>query len=320
MRGNAGDQRNLLQEDDGRNAEGESLDHRPRQIGHQGAQFRQRHRDDHDACQHRDNDHRADAELPDDGHQHHGHGAGRSGDLKPGATEDRRDHTRHYRGDQTGSRAHTGRNAETQGERQRDDTDRETGDEVPPQGPPGARVVGSTGQAHRRQPSQHVRRHDAERRSLGAALGLQVRKQVAAARKAAQQKRPGGSQEPGHRGIRQAVDDAGSVASADDHARPTQHREVGGQGRRLDSGIGQHLRDRGVRDCQQLQHPDPDGVPERLEQLGLEHRERLAAGQATGRGTRHSGTQHAGAHRTGTQRTGTRPFRGQWSGTRNAGA
>ena len=97
-------QRDLLQEDDGGDADGEPLDDGPRDEGHGAAEPEQPHRQ-HDAARHdRDRDDGLRPVARDDRHEHDGHGAGGPGHLEVRAAEHRGHEPGHDGGDEAGGR------------------------------------------------------------------------------------------------------------------------------------------------------------------------------------------------------------------------
>ena len=85
-------------------ADGEALDHRPRDVGEVAAQASEGGRDDEHAGQEPDHEHGVGPVAGHDRHEHHGHGTGRARHLHVGPPEDRSDQTRDDRGDQPGVR------------------------------------------------------------------------------------------------------------------------------------------------------------------------------------------------------------------------
>ena len=129
-RGHTQHVRNLLEGDDDRDPEGEALDHRPGEVRQQPAQPEHAGEDDDQAGQDRDGRDGAGTVAGHDGQQNHRHRTGRSGHLKVRATEHGGHASSHHGGDEPGRGPHTGGHPERQGERQRDDSDGDTGDQV----------------------------------------------------------------------------------------------------------------------------------------------------------------------------------------------
>ena len=73
----------------------------------------------------------ADPVVGDDGHEHHGHGTGRSRDLDGRPPEDRGHDAGHDGRDDAGGRADARGDAEPEGEGQGHDADGQSGEEVP---------------------------------------------------------------------------------------------------------------------------------------------------------------------------------------------
>ncbi len=140
-RSRRGDLRDLLQEDDAGDAEGEPLDHRPgddrddlpqpQQTGHGHDQSREQG----------DGGDRPDPVGRDDRHEHHDHRAGRAGDLHVRAAEHGCEQAGDDRGDQSLLGGEPGADAEAERERQGDDAHGHARDEVLPPGPRQQAVV-----------------------------------------------------------------------------------------------------------------------------------------------------------------------------------
>jgi hypothetical protein len=156
-RGGAECRRDLLQKDDRRDTERESLDDRPRdecdgpaQPDDPGGEYDQPGHDGHD----RD---APQTVLRDDRREDYRHRTGRPGYLNVGSAEHRGHQARDDGGDQSGGGAHAGGDAEGQCERQRDDTDGDPGDDVGAPARAQLGVVAGAGQESGASP-KHTRR------------------------------------------------------------------------------------------------------------------------------------------------------------------
>ena len=93
----------LLEEDDHRDADGEALDHRPRDVREVAAEpQRTPRRNDQHAGDQADDEHGVGAVAGDDRHEHDGHRPGRPRHLHVRAAEDRGDEAGDDRRDQPG--------------------------------------------------------------------------------------------------------------------------------------------------------------------------------------------------------------------------
>ena len=123
-------ERHLLQGDQGGDAEREPLDDGQRDEAHVAAGPGQRHRDEEQPGHQPDHDHAARPVLGDDRHQHHGHRAGRAGHLHVAAAEHRGHDPGHDGRHEAGRGTEPRRDAEGQGQGQRDDPHRDAGHQV----------------------------------------------------------------------------------------------------------------------------------------------------------------------------------------------
>jgi len=143
----------LLESDHHGDAGGEPLDHRHRQVLDHPTEPQVGHRDQRHSGQHADHEHTRGPVLVDDRDQDDRHRPGRPGDLEVGSAEDRGHRAGHHGGGDAGRRAHPGGDTEAEGERQRDDGDGQTRDQVAPgvaayRLPIGARRQESAGALH----------------------------------------------------------------------------------------------------------------------------------------------------------------------------
>ncbi len=134
---------NLLQEDDHRDTSGEAFDDGPRNGANNGAETQEPCRHDQEASHEGHESESPVAVSSHHGRKHHHHCPGGAGNLDVGAAHDGGDHARNDRGDDPGLSANAGRDPKGEGERKRDDANRETGHDV--EAPRGAnlRVVGA---------------------------------------------------------------------------------------------------------------------------------------------------------------------------------
>ena len=131
--------RHLLEQDDDRDAEGEPLDDRPRNVGEIAAQAGEGSPDDEQPGEEPDHEHGVGAMARHDRYEHDGHGPGGSRHLDPRSAEDGSDQAGDDGGDEPGLGTEAGGDPERQGQRQRHDTDGHPRHQV---GSPGARQPG----------------------------------------------------------------------------------------------------------------------------------------------------------------------------------
>ncbi len=136
----------LLQEDDHRDAEGESLDDGPRYVGEYPTEPEQAGRDDEDSGEHPDDDHGVGPVAGNERDEHDGHRSRRARHLQVGTTEDAGDEPGDDRGREPGRGAEPGGDPERQRQRQRDDADREPSDDVGAPRPRESRIVAAARQ------------------------------------------------------------------------------------------------------------------------------------------------------------------------------
>ena len=136
----------LLERDDDGNAEGESLDHRDRHVADEPAQAGVRQPDQDETGHQADHQHAVGAVRRDDRHQDDGHRPRGAADLEVAATEHGCDRAGDDRRDQAGARAHPGADAEAEGERERDQADHQTREQVLARAPSRGRPLGTAGQ------------------------------------------------------------------------------------------------------------------------------------------------------------------------------
>ena len=139
----SGEGGHLLQEDDDRDAEREAFDDRPRNERHSAPEARSAGDQHDDPGEHAHHGHRGHAVRGHDRGEHDDHRAGRPRHLDVRPAEHRSDDAGDDRRDQPGRCARTGGDAESEGERQRDDSDGEPRQQVP--APRRGRSIGSPG-------------------------------------------------------------------------------------------------------------------------------------------------------------------------------
>ena len=123
--------RDLLEEDDHGDPEGESLDHRPGKQGHDPAELEDTGGDDDDPGEDGHRGQSPGAVCGDDGTQDDDHRPGRAGNLDVGTTEDSGDDAGDHSGNQSAGRSGAGADPEGQSQREGDDAHGDPGDEVP---------------------------------------------------------------------------------------------------------------------------------------------------------------------------------------------
>ena len=283
-----GEQRHLLQEDDDRDAEGEALDHRPGDERDRAPQLEQPRDQDEDPGEDAHDHDGAGAVRGDDRHEHHDHGAGRPRHLDVGPAEDGRDDPGDDRGDETHLGREAGADAEAEGERQGDDPHGESGEEIPRPAcgaPAGSRTPSGAGRARsasrgpRRAGAAADRVHAADPASGGQRAG--VREQITVRLEHRHEERARDREQVRHPRIGQPVVDMARPALGLDEPVASQHREVLGQMRRLEVGLGLQLGDAHL-GCgrEQFEDADAERVREPLEQVRLHFVQRtLAVGE-----------------------------------------
>ena len=108
----AEDGRDLLEPDDGRNAQGEALDHWDGDVADEAPRADPREADEDQPGEDAHDEHAARSVGRDDGHEHDCHGTRRAAHLHAAATEDGRQRTGDDRRHESGRRAHAGADAE----------------------------------------------------------------------------------------------------------------------------------------------------------------------------------------------------------------
>ncbi len=147
----------LLEPDDHRDAHGEPLDDRDRDVADDAARPGVPEADQDESGQQPDDEHAVGTVDGDDRDQHDGHRAGGSAHLDPAAAEDGRDGAGDDGRDQATAGAHAGADPEPEGERQRDQADHQARGQVT--GRAHVREVRPVREQAQRPAQQAARRH-----------------------------------------------------------------------------------------------------------------------------------------------------------------
>ena len=102
------------------------------------------------------------------------------------------------------------------------------------------------------------------------AVGAQVVEQLGLPRQHAGEDQPRHRQQLGHMGAGQGVAHGGAFLTGGDQVGAAQHRQLLRQVRRLDTHLGEHLGHHVLPLAEQLEHPYPGRVAQRLEELRLQ--------------------------------------------------